>query len=322
MQTGPDPSTLRACLVGTGAIGCYLGGLLTRAGADLHLLAHSQTDHLRENGIVIHRLNNREEPTVRIQPVKVASSAAAIGPCDLVLIALKTTANGALPGLLPALIGPQTIVITLQNGLGNVATISRLVPSNRIMAGLCLIGAVRTGPGQVECYSVGPGAISLAEAEGLPTERTRMVADWLSRSGLAISVLDNLETALWRKLIWNVPFNGLAVAAGGITTDRILASQPLRAIAVQLMKELQRAAETRGVQIPDSFIERQIPFTEPMGPYRPSSLADFMAGREVEVEAIFGEPLRQGQAAGVEMPHLATLYALLDQIAGHRRFHG
>jgi len=122
-------------------------------------------------------------------------------------------------------------------------------------------------------------------------------------------VVEHLDEARWRKLVWNIPFNGLAIAAGGLTTDRICADPRLATRVRELMAEVQRAAAAFGHVIADEFLQRQFEVTPAMGAYQPSSLVDFRAGREVEVEAIWGEPLRRAQRAGVAMPALAALYA-------------
>jgi 2-dehydropantoate 2-reductase len=108
-----------------------------------------------------------------------------------------------------------------------------------------------------------------------------------------------------------VPFNGLAIVGGGITTDLILADTSLAARARRLMQEVQAAAALSGHEIADSFLQGQFDVTERMGAYRPSSLIDFLEGRAVEVEAIFGEPLRRGKSLGLAMPELEQLYAAL-----------
>ena len=125
---------------------------------------------------------------------------------------------------------------------------------------------------------------------------------------------DSLEEALWRKLCWNIPFNGLSIVGGGITTDLILANQVLRDRARQLMIEIQSAAIVHGVTIEDTFLDKQFELTEGMGPYRPSSLIDYQEGKPVEVEAIFGEALRKGNSKGVGMVALNKLYTELLSI--------
>ena len=119
---------------------------------------------------------------------------------------------------------------------------------------------------------------------------------------------ESLDEVLWRKLCWNVPFNGLAIACGGITTDRILGNAGHRSRASRLMEEIQAAALTHEIAIEDSFLARQFDLTEPMGAYRPSSLIDFLDGKSVEVETIWGEPLRRGESKGLEMRELRQLY--------------
>ena len=128
-------------------------------------------------------------------------------------------------------------------------------------------------------------------------------------------MVENLVTERWRKLLWNIPFNGLAIAAKSATVADVLASDGLRALARALMQEVLEAAGRLGHAIPESFADFQIERSHSMGAYRASSLIDWELGRPVEVEAIWGEPLRQGQAAGAEMPRLETLYTLLRHLA-------
>jgi 2-dehydropantoate 2-reductase len=127
--------------------------------------------------------------------------------------------------------------------------------------------------------------------------------------------VENLITERWRKLLWNIPFNGLAIAAGGATVADVLADEGLRASARALMGEAIDAARRLGHEIPESFADFQIERSHTMGSYRPSSLIDWELGRPVEVEAIWGEPLRHGLAAGAEMPRLELLYRLLRHLA-------
>ncbi|PAW62143.1 MAG: hypothetical protein B9S34_15815, partial [Opitutia bacterium Tous-C1TDCM] len=115
-------------------------------------------------------------------------------------------------------------------------------------------------------------------------------------------------------LIWNVPFNGLAIARGGLTTDRLLADPRIAAEVRPLMDEVAGAARHFGYEVTEEFIRSQLEVTPGMGAYAPSSLVDFLAGREVEREAIWGEPLRRAQAAGLAMPRLTALYADLRKV--------
>jgi len=195
-------------------------------------------------------------------------------------------------------------VVTLQNGLGNEELLAGIVGKARVMGGLCFIASTRTAPAVVTCYH--PGSVTLGEFEGPAKDRTRDLAARFSKAGVECMATDNLMEARWKKLVWNVPFNGLAVARGGITTDLIL-ERHLDEVRA-LMNEIAAVGRELAFTISDEFIQKQIDVTGPMGAYKPSSLVDHLAGREVEVEAIWGEPLRRAQRAGVTAPKLEALY--------------
>ncbi len=125
--------------------------------------------------------------------------------------------------------------------------------------------------------------------------------------------MENLELAQWEKLIWNVPFNGLSVAEGGVTTDVLLASSETENEIRALMVEVVTAARALGLDLSDELIDFNIERTRPMGPYRTSSMIDFVEGREVEVGPIWREPLRRAKAAGVAMPHLEKLLRRIEE---------
>lgn len=296
-------------IVGAGALGCYYGARLALAGSDVRFLLRSDLAHVRAHGLTL----RERDATRRLERVQAFATPQEIGPVDLVLVTLKTTANRALPALLAPLIGPRTAVVTLQNGLGNEELIASHVGAERVLGGLCFIAVTREGPGELVGYHT-PGKITLGEFDRPATDRLRVVVQRFAAAGVTSVAAESLAEARWRKLVWNVPFNGLAIAAGGITTDRILGDPKLAAEVRVLMDEIARAARHFGHEVPEEFIQSQIDVTPPMGAYKPSSLVDYLAGREVEVEAIWGEPLRRAQAAGVPVPRLAALYAKLREV--------
>jgi len=301
------PETFRRIgIVGSGAIGCYFGARLGIAGADVRFLMRGDLAVVRARGSILIR---EAGGTSALRPVAAFGSAAEVGPVDLALVALKTTSADHARGLVEPLLGPNTAILTLQNGLGADEFLAGLFGEERILGGLVFMAISRTGPGEVRIFH--PGMVTIGELGRPPLARTRELAELLSRSGMKVEVVDNLLESRWRKLMWNIPFNGLSIAEGGITTDRICALPALAAEARALMLEVQAAAKAFGFSIPDAYLEKQFTVTPPMGAYQPSSLIDFLAGREVEVEAIWGEPMRRAQAAGVRMPRLSHLYSRL-----------
>jgi 2-dehydropantoate 2-reductase len=304
--TNPFPTI---AIVGSGAIGLYYGAKLALAGADVRFLMRSDLAAVRARGSLL--LQEKNDIT-ELRPVAAFGSTKEIGPVDLVIVTLKTTANSELARLLPPLLGPHTVIFTLQNGLGSDEQLAALFGAERVMGGLAFIAATRTAPGEVMCYH--PGSIALGEFGRPPQDRTRALAAQFEAAGVKTRVVDDLAEARWCKLVWNIPFNGLAIVAGGVATDRLCADPLLAEEVRALMREVQLAAGRLGFIIPDKFLQQQFDVTPPMGAYRPSSLVDFLAGREVEVEAIWGEPLRRAQAAGASMPRLEKLYASLKKL--------
>jgi 2-dehydropantoate 2-reductase len=295
-------------IVGSGAIGLYYGAMLALSGSRVSFLVRGAPATMKKDGI---RLKLPTEELV-LSDVCAENTPEQIGPCDLVIVALKTTANGDFQKLIAPLLHERTAILTLQNGLGSDEELARLFGAERVMGGLCFICVNRTAPGEVLCIE--PGSLSLGEFGRPAGERLRAVAELFTRAGVRCQVNDRLTWLRWKKLVWNVPFNGLSIAAGGVTTDQILAEPALEAEVRALMQEIIGAAGRLGFDIPVSFIDQQIEHTRPMGPYKPSSLIDYLAGRAVEVESIWGEPLRRAQAAGAAVPKLALLYALLVRL--------
>ncbi len=292
---------MRIGVVGAGAVGCWYGGLLALAGHEVHLQSRTTAGLLRTRGLVLEGASGRLLPPL----AGVHEATETIGACDLVLITLKATANGALPGMVGPLLGPATSLLTLQNGMGNVEALGRSAPSDRIAAGLCFVCINRLPDGTVR--NMLPGHVRIASAKGPAGPTAELCARSLAEAGVDCRTEDSLDAVLWKKLCWNIPFNGLSIAAGGLTTDRILSDRSLRARALELMLEVSAAAGACGFGFERKHVEWQFQVTEGMGPYRPSSLIDYLEGRDVEIEGIWTEPLRRGLAAGVAMPALTRL---------------
>ncbi len=306
------PDKPRIAIIGTGTLGCYYGARLVKAGEDVHFLGRSGRAALTARGLKI------KTPTERInlRKIQVYGSSTEIGPCDLIILATKATANVALKTILPPLLGPETVVLTLQNGLGVEEPVAEVVGPGRVIGAICYIGCMRTAPGIVNCSF--PGLMTIGKFGKPAGERTGAVAALWRRAGVKCTALDNLEAQRWHKLVWNVPFNGLAIVTGGMTTDRLLADEGLNLLARRLMEEIVEAAAKFGHEIPRSFVDLQFERTAKMGEYRPSSLIDFEQGRDVELEEIWGEAVRRAKSVGVPVPRMEMLYWLIKhRIAVH-----
>ncbi len=292
-------------ILGSGALGLYYGTRLSLAGHDVRFLLRSDVPTVRARGSILAHLKETRE-TLELRPVAAFTDTAAIGPVDFVFITLKATGNASLAQLLPPLLHANTAVLTIQNGLGPDEHLASLIGPDRVLSALGIIGATRTAPAEVTVFRA--GHIVLGEFSGPAHARTRRLAATFESAHIRVQLTDDVRSARWHKLVWNVPFNGLAIAAGGLATDRICADPSLVARARALMHDIQHAAAAHGVTITDTFIDEQLRITPSMGAYQPSSLVDYLAGREVELEPIWGEPLRRARAKNIPTPALAQLY--------------
>jgi 2-dehydropantoate 2-reductase len=297
-------------VVGSGSIGLYYGGKLAANGHDVRFLLRSGYEEAKRDGIHIFSPAGGD---VHLPQPWVFRSPEEIGPVDLVIVAVKATANGNLPALLPPLLHPGTALLTLQNGLGGEEFLAKHFGSARVLGGLCFVCLTRRTAAAVD--HVGRGTISIGEFGRAPLPRTREIVKAFAATGIHARLVDDLANERWRKLAWNIPFNGLAVASGGKTTEQILADPALHAECRALMDEAIATANALGHPIEKEYAVFHIERTYPMGPYKPSTLVDWLAGQELEIEPIWGEPLRQARAAGLAMPHLAKLYETLKKLS-------
>ncbi len=317
---------MRIGIVGCGALGSYYGARLCRDGHEVHFLLRSDYDIVRRRGVFI----RSPDGNFHVNP-KCARTPEQIGICDVVLIGLKATANREFPKLLPPLVGPDTALVTLQNGLGNEEALAKIFPASQVLGGLCFVCLNRVEPGVIQ--HMAHGRIVLGEFAGWPEPRTHDIASAFRNSGVPCEVTDNLRRAHWEKLVWNIPFNGLGVgsvagydavvsgrvnAAGpfgeSLTTDQLLDDGRWERLVRELMCEVMAAARALGLQIDEDYSDLQISRTRGMGAYRASTLIDFERGQPLELDALFLEPLRQASSAGLAVPRLTALCSVLSHL--------
>jgi 2-dehydropantoate 2-reductase len=315
---------MKIAIVGCGALGSFYGAKLCRDHREVHFLLRSDYDVVRRNGVTIHS----REGDFNVRP-RCARTPEAIGPSDLVVIGLKTTANDQFPALLPPLVAPHTAVLTLQNGLGNEEKLAETMPPEQIVGGLAFVCLNRVAPGVVQ--HIDHGNIVLGEFQRWPEPRTHDIATMFRHAGVPCDVTDNLARAHWEKLSWNIPFNGLGVASSAgfeafegkqparrtqpcLTTDKLLRDPQWSVVVREVIGEVIAAGRGLGFDLPDSLLEKQIARTLTMGPYKPSTVLDFENGLPLELDALFLEPQRQAQSVNVLTPRLNSLCRVLTQL--------
>lgn len=312
-------------VLGVGAVGGLYGSLLARSGYDVHFLARSDFEQIKAVGLTV------ESPLGDFQfTPNVYSDVHQMPQVDCVIVSWKTTANHHLPGLLEHFKAARPVVLMLQNGLNIESSAAQVVGDDSVFGGCCFLCCNRIGPGHIRHLDYGRialGAYSQAKESDLgsgkaPPSSTLdlllTVAAALRQTGIEIQVADSLAEIRWKKLAWNIPFNGLSVVLNADTAE-IMKDAQACTLAEELMEEVSESAKACGIDVGRKHIEKMIADTRVMVPYASSMLLDFQNRRPMEVEAIFGNPLRAAIAAGYHPRKIEMLYRQLKFIDERNR---
>ncbi|HEY3423802.1 MAG TPA: putative 2-dehydropantoate 2-reductase [Negativicutes bacterium] len=301
---------MRIAIVGAGALGLYYGALLQRSGEDVCFLLRRDHDAITRHGLRINSING----DFALPHVKGYRAPEEIGPVDLVLVGLKTFANGSYQQLIGPLIGDKTQILTLQNGLGNEEALAELFGEERILGGVAFLCSNRGEPGEV--HHLGAGRIVLGEYQLSDQGRVEDLKAMFSKAGVDCRATDDLKRSRWEKLVWNIPFNGLCALLQQ-PVNMLLAQDDVRKLLREIMLEVIAGANAQGLNrsIAEDYADDMLEFTDNMGEYRPSMQIDREEGRQLEISAILRAPLAYGRQQGIAMPRVEMLATLLEQVS-------
>ena len=307
-------------IIGTGALGGYYGARLHHAGHEVHFLLHSDYDHVKAHGLKVESKYGDfsiEKPSVFDDPSRLPAA-------DVVLVALKTTNNYQLADLLPAAVHRGATVLMMQNGLGNEALAAEALEetadagTHRFLCGLAFLCSHKVGPGHIKHMDYDPVRLGEFRVDNQPagvTETVKAIAEDFAGAGVKSEVEPDLLLARFKKLVWNVPYNGLCVLLN-TTTDKLMQHPPTRALCHQLMEEVADIARAYDRRIESAFIKQMLHDTDKMVSYEPSMKVDFNQGRPLEIGAIYLNSLLAAEEKGVRTPRIRTLYQQLSFIDG------
>lgn len=299
----------RVLIMGTGALGAFYGGRLAQAGVDVVFVARGATlDALRRDGLRIESTAGSE----RVAPVQAVGSPAEAGPCDVVLVCVKSydTASAAV-ALRPA-VRAETIVLSLQNGIENEAHLAAALDLPPLLGGLTQIGAELTAPAVVR-YESG-GRIIFGEMDGRHTPRVERLTALFTAAGIDHRASRHIAVMLWDKLTWNAAFNALT-AVTQRTVGELLARPDGRELARAAMLEVVAVARANGVPLEAERVEESLRYSEDeLGHLRTSMLQDRLRGRRLEYDALNGAVVRAAQRTGIDAPVHRVLFGLLAAI--------
>ncbi|MGD1804277.1 putative 2-dehydropantoate 2-reductase [Dapis sp. BLCC M126] len=296
-------------IIGTGAVGGLYGAKLQKAGHKVSFLLRSDYQHVIEKGLIIESVDG----DFTLPKVDAYNDVKKMPISDVVIVALKATQNHLLPELLPPLVNKNTVVLLLQNGINIEPEIYQIIGSSTLIGGLCFVCSNKVGAGKIRHIDYGTITIgqyfSHNRAAGI-TEQMREIAQDFEQASISIELSEDLLLARWKKLVWNIPYNGLSVVLDA-RTDEIMANTDTRFLAEQLMWEVAAGAKSCGRIIDDRFIQKMLDYTEKMKPYLTSMKLDYEGKKPLEVEAIVGNPLRMAKNAEVDLPMISLLYRQL-----------
>jgi 2-dehydropantoate 2-reductase len=297
---------VKICMLGAGSMGSTFGGVLTEAGEDVYLL-DSWKEHVET--INRHGLKISEDTSERIVKARATTDCREIGPVDLVIVFVKSfDTKESMESNLP-LIGDNTMVLSLQNGLGNEETLENIVGREHLIGGRTLVGGVLTAPGEVLIGRKGK-LTSIGELNGETTERISLVADVFNKAGLETAISDNIYTYMWSKLLINIATAALS-GITGLTFGEFKQVEEMIECSGDAVSEAIAVAKAEGVELsvddPKEVFYNAIkglPFD-----FKASILQSLEKGSVSEIDYIHGPVVRLGKKYGIPTPVNKTLVA-------------
>jgi len=311
---------MRIAILGSGAVGGYYGAKLARAGHDVTFIARgAHLAAIRERGLLV------RSPTLGDFSVNAPAEedTTLVGPVDVVILAVKTYDNATALPLIAPMLGPESAVVTIQNGVDSFQDVAAVVGEGPVIGGTTYIATALTAPGVIEQTGV-HRRIVFGEVFGeLPrlSSRVRNIHDALTSADIQSEAVDDGRAPIWEKFIFLVTLAGFT-GASRLPIGPLWADQTVRAQFLEGCREVERVARAEGVPIRADVIDRISSYVGAIpGTMRSSLLIDLSQGKRIEVEALQGSIVRRAAKAGIHVPIMSTLYALLKPYAAGPPLH-
>ena len=306
---------MRIAMVGTGGVGGYYGGLLARDGHDVAFITRGE--HLRairSRGLEIRSVHG----DFIVHPARATDRPEEIGAVDLTIFAVKTYHTDSAARLMRPLVGPQTVILPLQNGVESAVNLIRHFDQRAILGGATWIVASIVEPGVIRQESQFR-RIALGELDGRLTERVKAVGDALAEAGATVEVSAEIEKVLWTKLLFIASFSGVTSVTRA-PAGPVMACAESRLLLERAMREVEAVARARGFTLDADVVEKTMAFCEKLEATATSSMQrDVAAGRRLEHNALNGAVVRLGRELDVQTPvheFIWTCLKVVDSMAG------
>lgn len=299
---------MKVVIIGAGAMGSIYGGFLAEAGNEVYFLDvfKEHVDNINNDGLWIEGTSGNRY----IKGIKATSDPEEVGVVDLAIVFVKSTITDLAIEQNKAVIGPETTVLTLQNGLGNIEKLKTVVKESQIIAGTTSHGASLLGPGKIK--HAGHGATVIGELDGSVTERINMIAEVFQNAKLdPVAISENVMGLIWDKLLVNVGINPVT-AITNLKNGEILDYPEILKLSVDAVEEAMKVADALGIKLetPDA-VEHFKEVSKVTGENTSSMLSDVLNKRKTEIDNINGAIVREGAKFGIDTPMNALLTRLL-----------
>ena len=230
---------LTYAVVGTGGIGGYYGGCLAKAGHPVHFLLHSDYEYVLQNGLKIDSVRG----DFHLKTVSAYKDSHDMPKCDVVLVCMKTTNNAMLKDILPPILHENSVVVLVQNGLNIEYELSQALPDTTIAGATAFICTTKVGPGHI--HHAEYGALTIAPYCGDSGKVLKQVVEDFISAGVSVTYADDLNSVRWKKLVWNIPYNGLTVILNAATNE-LTFNPSTRKLVIDIMNEVVTAGRVCG----------------------------------------------------------------------------
>ena len=308
---------MKIAVYGAGGVGGYFGGRLAESGQDVTFIARGvHLDAIRHDGLQV----ASPKGDFVVHPAAATDDPSKVGLVDLVLVGVKAGQISDIGSDLRSMIGPETVVVPLQNGVEAPAELVAALGANPVVGGFCRIVASIAGAGRIRHDGIEPTVV-IGELDGSTTARVGRLRGVLEEAGVSVEVPDNIHSALWEKFLLVAPWGGL----GGltrVTLDVLCIASETKRLLEQAMSEVRALAVAHAVTLPADIVEKTVTLLASLPPGTTASMQrDIMAGRPSELEAQTGSIVRLGRDNGVPTPVNTFIYDCLlprERIARRR----
>jgi 2-dehydropantoate 2-reductase len=301
---------MRIAIMGTGGVGGYFGGLLAKAGEDVTFIARGE--HLRailEQGLRVESVHG----DFTVYPAQASDNPKTVGPVDLIIFATKTHQIEVAAEAMRPLIGPQTAVLPLHNGLDAYERTAVVLGPAPVLGGICQVGSQIAAPGVIRQMTQFRRVVT-GELDGPITPRVERIVEIMRKTGIQAEASDDIQTVRWTKFIFIAPYSGVG-AVTRVPIGEFRACPESRVLLEQAMREVEAVAAVKGVILDPDVVAKTLAFCDNVEPRMMASMQrDVLDGRPSELDSLVGVMVRFGAALGAPVPTFRFLYgALLPQ---------